>query len=157
MLADYAANAGWTLTYTLIPQSGTVITITAIASSDTFVVLVASAVTAAYATGAYKILGHVSDGTNRYKVYESELSILADITSAYDYRTFAEKQVDALKATIATLAARYDQENEINGMRHIVLRDLTKAQENLVFWENRVRQEQQGNRNKKILGRFVNA
>ena len=75
--SDYPASGGWSLSYSLLNSSDK-ITINASADGDDFVIDVPAATTAAYTAGVYGWFGHVTKATDRYKIGDGEIEVLAD-------------------------------------------------------------------------------
>lgn len=103
-LSDYTPADGWTLKYAFTGPSA-VATITASASSDntTHEVRVLPAATVDLTPGTYKVQGWVDDGTNKWEVFRSTVSILADLDSDTDARSADEVELAAVEAAIAAL------------------------------------------------------
>ena len=158
-LPDFA-SASYTLTYYLVPSSGTGYSIVASAASGNvdFNIRVTAAVTATYSPGSYKLTGYISDATSRYKIYDGDCEVLPNTGSdtGYDFRSWAEKRLVDVEATIASLLVRLESEYSING-RHQVNRSLRELQEQRHSLLAEIANAKSKGRNRKILGRFVRA
>lgn len=102
-LEDYPAGT-WTLTYKLLPQSGsaTVRTITATASGTTHQARATSATTAAWTAGDFWMVGYVTNGTDRFQVYAGPMTVLSDpsVATSYDGRSYLQRVLALLEASI---------------------------------------------------------
>lgn len=101
-LSDYPPSGGWTLTYSLTGAHESVLSISATTSDlgDYFEVRVAPATTVAYTAGPYKLIGHVTDGTDRFVVYSAPLTVLPDPATATPEFTHAERMLAAIRALL---------------------------------------------------------
>lgn len=115
-LADYPANAGWTLAYTLINATKK-ITITASASGADHLVSVAAATTAGYTAGSYSWMARVTKATEIYTIDEGTIEVLPDLAAAtlYDGRSHAQIMVEAIEAAIEGRASALQLKMEISG------------------------------------------
>lgn len=115
-LADYPANAGWTLAYTLI-NSSSKITINASASGADHLVSVPAAMTMAYAAGSYSWMARVTKATEIYTIDEGTIEVLPNLAAAttYDGRSHAQTMVEAIEAAIEGRASALQLKMEING------------------------------------------
>lgn len=107
-LADYPANEGWTLTYTLI-NATTKISITASASGEDHAVSVAAATTATWAAGTYAWQAYVTyGGAERHTVGTGTIVIRPNLAGAttLDNRSAARKALDAMDAALEAHGAR---------------------------------------------------
>lgn len=101
-LADYPADAGWTLKYRLI-NSANKYDITAAADGSDYLVAVAATISAAYAPGVYTWQAYVEKGTDRYTTGSGSLTINPDLAAqaaGYDTRSHARKTLAAIEAWI---------------------------------------------------------
>lgn len=101
-LADYLADAGWTLKYRLI-NSASKYDITAAADGSDHLVTVAAAVSEAYAPGAYTWQAYVEKGTERYTTGSGSITVKPDLAAqaaGYDTRSHAKKTLAAIEAWI---------------------------------------------------------
>lgn len=125
---------GWTLTYYLV-KDGKQITITATDNGDGYhLVDVKPSTTSAWSPGRYQWQAVVADGTDRYKVDEGTIEVLADYaqqSSGFDARTHVKKTLDAIEAVIESRATRDQESVEINGrsLRRTSLPDLLKLRD----------------------------
>lgn len=99
-LGDYPASA-WTLKYALTGAHETVIELTATADGETHKIRVAAATTAGYTAGRYNLFGYVTDGTDRYTVFEGPLVVLPNPATAAPALSFAERMLTQLETKIA--------------------------------------------------------
>ena len=114
-LADYPANDGWALAYTLINGS-TKLTINASASGADHLVSVAAATSAAYAAGSYSWMARVTKGTEIYTVDTGSMQILPNLAAltTYDGRSHAKVMVEAIEAAIQGRASSVQLRMAIN-------------------------------------------
>lgn len=152
-LDDHPADDGWTLTYRLIPQTGTPIVLTATADGDDHLVSVSSATTAGYTSGDYLMVGSVSDGTNRYEVYRADIEVKPNVTAAYDYRSYWMQVRDACQEALLDAAGRTEVSYVINS-RSRTARSHDEILKLLAYAESQVANENAQGRNRKILIRF---
>lgn len=107
-LADYPANAGWTLSYRAVNASGA-IDITTAASGADHRVNVAPATSAVWVAGDYTLLAWVTDGTDRVTLPPAKITILPNLAAVsaagYDARSQAKKMLDAIDAALLSLAS----------------------------------------------------
>jgi hypothetical protein len=117
-LSDFPANAGWTLTYTLI-NATTKITIAASASGADHLVSVPAATSANYAAGIYTWMARVSKALELYTVAQGTIEILPNLATltTFDGRSHARTMVEAIEAAIEGRASALQLEYEINGRR----------------------------------------
>ncbi|HMU54845.1 MAG TPA: hypothetical protein PKA61_07555 [Nitrospira sp.] len=117
-LADYPANQGWSLAYTLINASSK-ITINAGTSGADFLVSVPAATTAAYTAGIYQWMARVTKSTEIYTVASGTIEILPNLAAAttFDVRSHAKIMLDAIEAAFEGKASSTQLEMEINGRR----------------------------------------
>jgi len=99
-LSDFPAST-WTLTYTFFSTLGK-ITIVADADGDDYSVDVAPATTAAYTTGRYDWVAHVTDGTDQHQVLSGVMDVLPDLSAVttYDGRTHNRVMLDAINSIL---------------------------------------------------------
>lgn len=98
--SDYPASDGWALEYVLTGAHESVITIAATDNAGTWEIRVPSATTAEYTPGSFRLVGLVSDGTDRHVVYSAPLSVLPDPASATPDEGHAEKMLAKIRARI---------------------------------------------------------
>lgn len=106
----YRASDGWTMTYRLVPRSGSgaVISISADADGDDFTVSIPSSTTSAWGAGWYTWAGYVSKAGNRYTFDDGQIEIKADpgaTAAGFDGRSHARKMLDAIEATLESRAS----------------------------------------------------
>ncbi len=131
-LADYPANDGWALTYTLINSTGK-ITITASASGADFSVSVPAATTAPYVPGIYQWMARVSKALEIMTVASGTIEILPNLATAttFDFRSHARTMLDAIEAAFEGRASSTQLSYSINGR---TVEHLTPEQ--LIKWRN---------------------
>jgi hypothetical protein len=102
---DYPADAGYTLTYRLVPRAaGAPIEIVATADGAEYVVSAAASATAAWTPGEYSWHAYVEQGGARYTKGTGAVTILPDpaaIAAGTDTRTQAEIALAAAKQALA--------------------------------------------------------
>lgn len=111
-VADYPADAGWTLVYRLVLRSGPgVIVLTGSPDPDDASrhrVQVAAATTAGWAPGAYSWASWVQQGAERHSLSTGVCTILADpatATGTLDLRSDARRALDDARLAFYTMAA----------------------------------------------------
>lgn len=131
-LADYPANDGWALSYTLINASSK-ITINASASGADFAVSVPAATTAAYVAGGYQWMARVTKALEIYTVGQGTLTILPNLATAttFDFRSHAKTMLEAIEAAFEGKASSTQLEMEINGRR---IRNFSPAE--MIQWRS---------------------
>jgi hypothetical protein len=160
LTADYPAT-GWTLKYWMKQRAaaGGHIEIQATADSANFAVSVAAATTAAYTAGKYDWAAVVSGGSSEvYEIDRGVLIVLArfDQASALDFRTHAERMLEAIETALVNKAELTpDQAEYTIGTRHLKRltpkelldwRDYYRAEVSQQAMTDRVRKGQGGNR-----------
>lgn len=114
-LSDFPADI-WTLTYNL--NGPTNKDITATADGLTFLATISKTDSATYTAGDYWIQGFVSDGSERYKVYDSKITVKKDLATitddTYDGRSHNKIVLDALKALQEGRATHEDTQVSIS-------------------------------------------
>lgn len=134
---DYKPEDGWTLSYALVNGSRSYTFSSSDNGDSTHLVNVAPATTAEWTKGEYRYFGHVTDGTDRYKVTEGSIEIKPDFTSVnFDHRSHVKKTLDAIEATLLGKASNDQMQVEINGrsVQHF-------SPEELVKWRDRYKAE----------------
>jgi hypothetical protein len=112
--ADYPASDGWTLEYVL--QNGTAIqSFSSTASGDDHLVTVAATATAGWAPGDYTWTARATKAAEKYSIRRGRITVTADLTSAADQRSHAEKVLDALEAMLEGKATKDQQGYSIAG------------------------------------------
>lgn len=131
-LADYPANDGWALSYTLINASSK-ITINASASGADFSVSVPAATTAPYTPGIYQWMGRVSKALEILTVAVGTIEILPNLATAttFDFRSHARTMLDAIEAAFEGKASSTQLSYSINGR---TVENLTPEQ--LITWRS---------------------
>lgn len=154
-LPDYD-SATWTLTYSLVPTTGTVITITATGSGNDYTVDVPAATTATYAAKDYLMVGTVTDGTDRFQVYRQDVTVYPNILSPYDSRTYWETIRDQARDILDGNSQRRDISYSKNGFSMTAKSDADLL-ELISYAESRIANERSQGRNRKVLIRFRGA
>jgi hypothetical protein len=153
-LEDYDPST-WTLTYRLIPQTGTAISFSGSDDDGEHLIDVPAATTAAYTSGEYLMIGSVSDGTDRFEIFRRNITVYPNPTAgAYDYRTFWEKVRDDCQDALMDASGRKEVSYTINGRSH-TMRSHAEILSLLSHAQSMVANEQSGGRNRKILARFL--
>jgi hypothetical protein len=122
-LADYSANDGWTLKYTISGSSGGSISKTASGSGTTHTTTLTASDTAALSKGTFRLFGYVqhTDGT-KIGIYNASVKVLTNLFTAAttDQRTDNQIILDAIIAVIKGRATKAHAEIAIAG-RNIML------------------------------------
>lgn len=141
-LGDYPATT-YTLKYSLYRYGESVKTITAAAVGTDHAVSVAVSYSSAYQPGEWKWTAYVETGSGptleRYTLEEGTISILpfiANATVANDYRTHAEKVLDAIEATLEGRASQAQASLSIGGKAISYMRP-----DELIRWRSIYRKE----------------
>jgi hypothetical protein len=114
------------------------------------------------AAGSYTLFGYVSDGTNKYEIYNGDLAVLQSLVTASrtDTRSHVKKVLDAIEAVIERRANKEQESTQLpNGVGISLLShaELIKTYENYKYLyaqeqdTNRVRN---GGSRRKILIQF---
>lgn len=152
---DYPADT-WTLTYHLVSPTEAPITFAATNVNGKHTVNVAYGDTEGWPAGDYEMLGYVSYGTERHKVYTGRITIkpLTSGAESREFRSFAEQMVAKL---------RVDIQAQTSGITSYSINDRSVTYQNhqermsaLEYWERKVAFER-GNYRKKILVNFTSA
>jgi len=107
-LAAYPANAGWVLTYKLVPIAGNPYTLTCTAEGDAHRATASAATTAAWAPGRYTVVGTVAKAGERYTVEQGTLTLAADLAAisiGLDTRSPACQALEAADEALRTYGA----------------------------------------------------
>lgn len=131
-LGDYLPEESWTLSYTLVNASGSYTFAATDNGDSTHLVNVAPATTGAWTTGDYTLYGHVTDGTDRYKVVEQEIEVKPNFASVnFDARSHVKKVLDALESTIEGKASQDQIQLQVAGrsIQHLSPTELIKWRE----------------------------
>ena len=119
---DYAASAGYTLKYRLVPRAaGSAIEITASANGADYAVEVSAATTSTWAAGEYAWYSWVEITGARYTIDSGQITIKANpatLAAAEDTRSQAEIALAAINAVLANRAT-LDQEEYTIGQRSL--------------------------------------
>lgn len=142
-LSDYPADAGWSLSYTLI-NSSTKITINAVASGADHLVSVAAATTGSYQAGNYTWMARVTKGSEVYTIDQGSLTIQPNLAALaqFDGRSHAKVMVEAIEAAIQGRASALQLRYQING-RSIEFLNPTDLIKWLSFYRAEVAKEAQ--------------
>jgi len=149
---DYPPTDGWVLTYRLVGSPGTV-SFTSTNDNGAHLFSVASATTAAWASGFYEWTAFVSKGTERFTLDEGTITILANpaTETAADKRSHARKVLDAIRAVLEGRASKDQESYSINGrtLNRTPVRDLIELER---VYAARVAREERRNKAKHGLG-----
>jgi hypothetical protein len=105
-LSNFKPSGGWSLQYQ-IRGSGDPISFQSTDYGDHHVILVPSATTAAWKPGDCKLIGFATDNTQRFQIYDGQISILPNATSdAEDTypKTFAQKMLEQIETALLAQA-----------------------------------------------------
>ncbi len=108
-LADYPANAGWTLHYRLINSAGA-IDLTGSASGSDHAITSDAATTETWPAGQYQWQAYVTKAAERYTVAVGQIVIAPNLAAAsvgVDVRTNAQTILDNLLAAYATASSTH--------------------------------------------------
>lgn len=145
-LADYPANGGWSLSYTIINATNKYI-INANASGTDFLMSVAAATTAVWAAGDYSWQSRVTNGAEVYTLDIGDMTIKPSFASqvTLDNRSHAAKTLEAIEASIEGRATSATAEYEIAGrkLKYISFAEMLKLRD---FYKATVMQEQASQR-----------
>ena len=158
-LYDYPGSAGWVLTYTLVSGTLPVQTFATNSTTSTFQVNVAPAITAAWQPGVYLMTGTVSNGADRFTVYQGEITVNPNLEAlapgaTYDYRTWAAKSLAIIELVLSGALARDDATYMING-RSKTAKSNKELRDDRDYLKSCVAQESKFGKNRKILTRFL--
>jgi hypothetical protein len=150
----YPAGAGWVLSYALRKRpEGTALAFSATADGDWHVVNVDAATTALWPPGDYDGQGYVTNGTERYKVWEGTLTIEPNFAGNYavdDTRSHARRVLDNLNLVIEGRAKDDVLNSTIEGT---VIYRITPEQLMLLHDRYTVKVRNEEDAKKKKLGR----
>lgn len=161
--ADYAAQ-GYALSYVFV-KSGLQKTVSGSIVSGVYNTTITAAVSATFTAGTYSYQAYVTSGSIRRCVASGTIEARANFstqTSGYDFRSHAQKMVDAIEALIEGRATK-DQEQLTHGSVSISkipfpelirIRDLYKAE--LSLDAEKARSEYDNIDRSIIYGRFSN-
>lgn len=118
-ISDYPADAGWVLTYTLTPRGFTAPkqTITCTADGSDHAATLTAVASSSYIAGEYEVVGYVTLGANRHTVLRSRITVDPNPAApeTVDYRTWLEKTITALEASITGVASAQYQTMTVLG------------------------------------------
>lgn len=161
-LPDFPADL-WTLAYAFRSHNASAapIDITATADGTTHEINESSATTLTWLSGIYLLVGYVTDiatGLESHEVYRAAIEILPNVADnpTFEWRSYAQRMLDQIEATIAGSIARNDASYSING------RSFTpKTDHDLLavrnYFRAEVARENNNGRQRKILTRFIPA
>lgn len=118
-LPDFPATEGWTLTYSLVYPSVQIV-VTSTPSGDAHLFEIPLADSAEWTPGKYSWQSHISNGTERYLIDSGSVEILADYaaaTAGSDTRTWLDKAIEALQASIAGRASKTQMTQVVAGVQ----------------------------------------
>jgi hypothetical protein len=120
LTADYPANAGWSLSYTLISHSRA-FQVPAVADGTAFAVTVDAATTATWPAGDYTWAAAVTLGAQRNTIAQGRITVLPNLAGAVgglEVRSPARQALDAVNAALASYGAKaYLQEIQTGDRR----------------------------------------
>ncbi|MDX2074695.1 MAG: hypothetical protein SFX19_10105 [Alphaproteobacteria bacterium] len=152
-LSDYPANAGWSLSYTLI-NSALKITINTSADGADHAVSESATTSAGWTAGTYNWQARVTKGSEKYVVDEGTIIIKPNFAAltTFDSRTHVKKVLDAIEACIEGTASK-DQEEYTIGTRSLKRRSLSELLTLREKYRGYWTQEQNAEKLKNGLGR----
>lgn len=135
-LSDYPASLGYVLKYT-VTNASYQIAISSSASSDnpdSHTVTIASADTATWHAGKYQYLKYVEKSGKKYPISQGSIEIVASVFAANDQRSFAQRMIDAIEATMEGRATKEQTALTINGrsIQYLSLTELISARAHFV-------------------------
>lgn len=159
--SSYSASDGWTLKYKLI-NSSTAISLTSIASGVDHKFSISSTTSKNWSAGKYQFKRYIIKGTESYTLNTGTVEIKPYIQEAtsYDFRSHAQKVLDAIEAVIQNRATREQESITIAGrsLSRTPLPDLIKFRTQYqweVFNEKKAEKIAQGlNAGKRVLLQF---
>ena len=143
-LADYPANAGWVLTYRLVPRAvgGSAVSLSSTAEGADHRITATADTTAGWVTGAYGWAAYVTKGAERYTVDSGQLTVLPNpgtVTAGTDTRTQAEKALDDARAAFAAWSPT--RRSYRIGDREMTFNSADEIISLISYWENVVARE----------------
>lgn len=143
--SDYPSSDGWELGYVLTGAHESVIDLADYITDDsgTWEVRVPPATTAGYTAGLYRLVGYVSDGTDRHRVYSGPLTVLPDPAMAAPEPSHAEKSLAAVRARIEERLTA-DTSGFSIAQRQVQREELRELRKQEAIYAERVRRERGG-------------
>lgn len=142
---NYSPGDGWTLTYSLVPETGfggVPITITGSSSGNLHSVTVLNTDSVAWQPGIYAVQGYVSKAGQRVTVRRGTITILPNFASgtAIDTRSTAKRILDFIDSSFAKLTAKQTVRATIEGV-DLQFRNLEELMKARNYWASIVAQE----------------
>ncbi|HEX6924347.1 MAG TPA: hypothetical protein VF167_02905 [Longimicrobiaceae bacterium] len=150
---DYPASDGWALSYALTGAHESVITISATDASGVWQVRVAASDTKDYSPGPYRLVGYVSDGTDRHIVYSAPLTVLPDPATAVPDEGHNERMLRAIRCVLEGRIPADAEAYQIAGrsINRIPVKELVQLE---AVYAERVRRERGGSFLQPVKVRF---
>lgn len=151
---SHSPEDGWTIQYVLAGAAGPITISTSQVSGSTVEASKAAADTAAIAAGTYRWACKASKAAEVYTLDRGVVEVLPDLSGETAEKTFAERMLAAIRATLEGRATSDEEEIEIMGrsLRHISFRELQRQE---AIWAERVyRERNPGRRHRDIKVRF---
>lgn len=139
-LPSYPATAGWVLTWTLLPLTGSTRTLTCTAEGAAHRATASATVTAGWTAGVYTLIATVSNGTERYTLSQSRLTLQPNLASA---STGIDLRSSAAKA-LAEADAILEQYGQLAYLQSITVGDRSKtfrSPSEFMAWRSRLQAE----------------
>ena len=111
---DYSPVDGWSLHYSIV-NNANIFNVDATDDGTVYQVSIPTAESALYPEGEYKLIGYVSSASERVTLYSDRLIVQPDFTKISDFRSYSEKVLDAINATIAKAATKDQQSVTVDG------------------------------------------
>lgn len=113
--STYKASAGWTMKYDIIHPTATKITLVSVADGDNHKFTITSVASAAYTIGEYRFLRYAAKDSTYEHLDRGPVEVKADIRTLanYDFRTHAQKVLDAIEANIEGVASKAQRSIQI--------------------------------------------
>jgi len=147
-LSGYPATI-WTLKYSIVSAISRY-EVLASAIGENYTVSITNAATNNWTPGSYRLIGFVEKTNERVTVVDKDFEVLPNHTMPIDQRSFAEKIIEAIEATILNKATKDQLTMSING------KSITRyAPEQLIAFRDRFKREiaiEKSNRKSKQLG-----
>jgi len=113
-LADFPPADGWTLHYSLV-NAVNKYQFDAADDGQTYSIAIGVDVSKDFVAGEYKLIGYVAKAGERKTVFSERLIVRPDFSDLADFRSYAEKVLEAINATIAKTATKDQQSITVDG------------------------------------------
>jgi hypothetical protein len=136
----YKASAGWTLAYSITSPNAQY-DVTAVGNGDDFDVAILKTESEKFEAGLFTLIGFVDDGTDGpIRVFSNDLVIVPDPRKPGDFRSYAQKALEAIKATLLKSATKDQQSLTVDGqsLQRRTMAELLTLRDR---WEREVRKE----------------